>query len=1297
MLTYSQIQHPRPKGEREFQEIVLKLLRHEWDDPHAILHGRSGQAQQGVDISGSDKRCGFNIAGCQCKGAVKNDPRQLSAREIEEEIEAAKNYEPKLDLFIVAYCGDRDAKLQKKARELNEANKANGLFEIALWSWDDIVDRAESFPEMRREMCLQDGYIGLLALDPKRQSADLVNGIAVLHTIADKLQAHLFADTASSASASPSDAVAEAKIDIWRDQIRAGQAAATIDPLRAFIATRDGNASPHVRFRAYGNLGAAFDHTGQHDEAIEAYEQAAKAEPDSAGGHAYKAQALIARGSKPEAFEEAQAGLRIDPEQRLAAVVLIEAAPPTVKTAELERRVAATVRYVDIASSLAARYSDEGQHDNALRIARAISDEKREPLKNSAIAQAILRKFERSLELRMGMPVEQEERELLVEARDLLEVAWTWAKSRADKSLWVYLAANLTAAYRFIGEEAKADSIALEAYELAPVHPDIMERAVVAFMHKGMVDEATKTAIKYAEMGRPRGALLAADIFAWSGNWAVLQAWAERAFEAASDDFDRARAAEHIVIAIQHTASPAEALVKSDSLRPNFPPSVGFEAGVAEAARRAGDKDALEAARMRLNSFDPGTLNPLERFSLANAYADEGEWARAADILDGLYSLDCLSEPLRQRLLYLYRADLRAKARAFYESLRGDALKSGGILRLGAAIYEKAGMLPQALAALNTALDLDKNDLGSRLDWVRLCIRANQEKKASRWIKKAEPDFDADPDDLMELAQLFDRFGRRPEAIALGYKTLRRHWGLSERLHLMYMSLFLMHSRVDSFLVSKTVAENTVVFLENSHGGTARYRIEAGFEPAQGVLAPDKPFAQRLMGMAVGDTAIIDEGIGQRETWKIVQIKHKFLDLFHDTLEAHATLFPGSRAFGCYSIEPNTEEGFEPLFEQVRARARVAEQAADIYKNELVPLDLIGKVLGLDVIDASRGLRFQSNLTLDVCIGNAPERDQAMMQLAGVKSVIVDPATLAIWQDIGLLAELDSVPDFEVCVVQATIDLLNSRVDKARSAAKQKGGVLEARGDKIAMIEPTKQEREAWVEHSAALLDWCRENAVLLPTEPLKGVEEATAVFSRSTIDTLGTLVETKLPAVIDDRRLRMFVSQLGAYQLGWTQALLMCWLNEQKISRTLYARLVAKLKAARAGFVSVSGEDLRAAVDSGDPEEFKDVVSALTIPTVEVHSLVGVVSGFIIALWTNPKYKDRRQRLTGLVLEILLCRRDGLNVIRAVIGGVHQNINHLLFAKMWLSYIEQFAVGHFIVGELLQQEKHGAAARRRK
>lgn len=157
MVTYSQMQHPWPKGERVFQDICLQLLRHEWGDTYAELHGRSGQAQQGVDISGSDKRGGFAVAGCQCKGTETNDKRRISQKDILEEINRAKSYEPPLNLLIIAYAGVRDASLQAVVRKITLDHRAKGMFDVVLWPWDEIIARAEKYPDVRIAIYIEDG------------------------------------------------------------------------------------------------------------------------------------------------------------------------------------------------------------------------------------------------------------------------------------------------------------------------------------------------------------------------------------------------------------------------------------------------------------------------------------------------------------------------------------------------------------------------------------------------------------------------------------------------------------------------------------------------------------------------------------------------------------------------------------------------------------------------------------------------------------------------------------------------------------------------------------------------------------------------------------------------------------------------------------------------------------------------------------------------------------------------------------------------------------------------------------
>jgi len=133
-----------------------------------------------------------------------------------------------------------------------------------------------------------------------------------------------------------------------------------------------------------------------------------------------------------------------------------------------------------------------------------------------------------------------------------------------------------------------------------------------------------------------------------------------------------------------------------------LPLSISLEARVAEIARKSGDTAALAVALERLNAIDVDGLGPIDRFELADALADDGQWGKAATLLDGLYAIDKPSELIRRRLFYLYRADDRVAARNMYQSLAPEARRSPNVLRLGAAIFEHSGMLAEALQVLET-------------------------------------------------------------------------------------------------------------------------------------------------------------------------------------------------------------------------------------------------------------------------------------------------------------------------------------------------------------------------------------------------------------------------------------------------------------------------------------------------------------------------------------------------------------------------------------------------------------------
>lgn len=145
MVTQSEIQYPRLRGEKKFQDFCLKLAQRYWNDPHAQLHGRQGQAQHGVDITGEDKVNQLNPVAMQAKGSESNNLRQLKDTDLVAEVEKAKKFKPPLKLLIVTYNGERDQILQKKAIELTTQHQSAGLFKVIVWAWDDIISEAQSF------------------------------------------------------------------------------------------------------------------------------------------------------------------------------------------------------------------------------------------------------------------------------------------------------------------------------------------------------------------------------------------------------------------------------------------------------------------------------------------------------------------------------------------------------------------------------------------------------------------------------------------------------------------------------------------------------------------------------------------------------------------------------------------------------------------------------------------------------------------------------------------------------------------------------------------------------------------------------------------------------------------------------------------------------------------------------------------------------------------------------------------------------------------------------------------------
>lgn len=130
---------PPPDNWKDFERLCKKLWGEIWDCPEITMNGRNGQDQSGIDISGIPK--GENsYYGIQCKGKDLYTQSQLKENEVIEEIEKAKSFEPALKKLYFTTTAVKNAKIEAFFRKKNLEHIKQNLFEVHLYSWEDIVD-----------------------------------------------------------------------------------------------------------------------------------------------------------------------------------------------------------------------------------------------------------------------------------------------------------------------------------------------------------------------------------------------------------------------------------------------------------------------------------------------------------------------------------------------------------------------------------------------------------------------------------------------------------------------------------------------------------------------------------------------------------------------------------------------------------------------------------------------------------------------------------------------------------------------------------------------------------------------------------------------------------------------------------------------------------------------------------------------------------------------------------------------------------------------------------------------------
>lgn len=130
----------------KFEELCRALFAAIWNDPLTQRHGRSGQAQHGVDIHGARPTSPDETLGVQCKGKDRNFGKKTTTREFDEELANAETFRPTLASWTFVTTFADDAKVQAHALAVSRQRVEAGKFPVAALGWNSLVSLLAQHP-----------------------------------------------------------------------------------------------------------------------------------------------------------------------------------------------------------------------------------------------------------------------------------------------------------------------------------------------------------------------------------------------------------------------------------------------------------------------------------------------------------------------------------------------------------------------------------------------------------------------------------------------------------------------------------------------------------------------------------------------------------------------------------------------------------------------------------------------------------------------------------------------------------------------------------------------------------------------------------------------------------------------------------------------------------------------------------------------------------------------------------------------------------------------------------------------
>lgn len=1244
-------QIPKPADEQAFERASVPLWRHILGDPNVQRVGRRGQAQAGVDLCGRRARDANHLVGIQCK--LKGPGGQLTEKEVRDEVDKALSFTPPLREFFIVTTAPDSAPLQALARQLTVDQQALGRdLEIYVWGWNTLEERISEDTESRRAFDPSFTPFGALlvaqvtelqttqatftgdardVLDEMRsQLGQLVSTLVPVVQVGD--------DTRRDAV----EAALDGQIDDIRDLMTNGEATAAQAQFERLLARVKGTASGRILFRIEANVGACRLALGDDADAAARLIAAFDHAPTEPKAVINRVLGLLLKQEWPVALAEGSHALAAGNHDPTLASYVIQAAQfdetvedplilvPDALKETVEVRVAtvnfkrqrARPEWRDAARTLAIAFADDA-HARRMAAEADLEDGLNDPL----------------FATRRQLPAEVRIR--VMKATDALRELWDKARQARTppRDETAGLCANLLLGLHILDNLDVAVEVAEQGMAAFPDDVELARYAAIIGLD-AHADDLVNRITPLLER-EPAGRLIAFRRYANEGRWADVQ----RLFPEA-----RLAAPASEVAVVEALGGVAALKVSGQDLSAGLEALLGDVSEdpraaivLASAARTAGLEAVEEGAYQKARLLLTSESHIARRLMVARHAMRRGDWSVVADALNGWVDTSIDSEELRiLARAYTNETPVRRRGTRFFQDL-APALKASPAYSQAEGLFHfNRGALGHAIEPLQRAGQAGR--LTATLALLEALRRLGREEEVGSIVRDIDPiSLIGDPDDKIRFAMAMRLAGDAEGAARFGYDVLRSAPDDAE-VAMAYFGLVVSDNSERLIPTMENAAVDAWISLTADNGDKAQFLIVAGdARPSDNEATSDHPLVQPALGKLVGDSFAIDMGLTGVRTWRIEEIKHKYLHAFHDICQNFESRFPNARGLWRISVP---EGDITPALDMVKRLGEADDRNADLYLQRCLPLSMVAvHVTGGSIPFAD----YVRNRDRDIATAIGLERERALA-LEGIREkrrggLVLD--TYAVWT-VATMGALDVLVKVfgDLTIAQSTMDELRRLRDRItphdgeslslgwsdgefngqRLDAEQAASRLQAFNDAVKSIEKS-----------------CVVSPVDAP-DALTPLEETIAqAFGPQILDPAYLAGDRLL--LSEDRYYRDAVAQMQGVSSTWLQPILMWARDHDHLSTEDYARYMVKLAWRRHGHLGIDAVTLRIILredDSDHLSDFSALCRYLGGPHAEMISHVSIVVRFINSVWADTGLSQlRAMKATSVLLEAMTKERS--------------------------------------------------------